>query len=265
MGLSRLQRLAAGQLYDKIAEHPLLDHIEIDGQKIQNPGVERDLFLRSKDTTAHNPVVRRLDQVVARFSRPKPVHDAETRLFLEQVRPHTRITHRLADFMGKLKDKFMGTRVGKAINRYLDTNPERVTYTARAEVVLKDGTRAAFPEQVEDMQATLAIRHLSIVPQAIAVVPVVPFVGQVVPGGFAAMGLGAAAVVGSYAGVQAMFGHKGGREQYAKALALSSLKQVLIGASYMVPVVGGIFPYMFLAHDAKGIRELTTPSELPSP
>ena len=257
MALSRLQRLAAGQLYDQIAQHPHLDHIEIDGQRVKDAAAARDLYLHSQDTNSRNPVVQRLDQIVERLGRPKVAVDPDIRHYQEQLRPHTRIIHRVTDFAGTLKDKFMGTKVGKGIQRYLDSDPERVRYTAHAEIVLKDGTRAAFPEQVEDVKASLAFKHLAMVPQAVAVVPMVPFVGQAVPGGFAALGLGAAAVVGSYAGVQAMFGKKHGAGPYAKALALSSVKQIIIGTSYLVPLVGGIFPYMSLAHDAKGIRDLT--------
>jgi hypothetical protein len=293
MNPTHFRQLAAGQLYDKIGHHPHLDHIVIDGERVGDPRAAHAAYLRNIVTASHNPLVRSFDRLVERAARPKPIVDAETRAFQAALRPTTKARFAVVDKIGRVKNWVTHTRIGRpvghaighALNYYQTQDPERIHHQARAEIVLKDGTRAAFLEDVDDAKATLALKHAAVVPQLLALFPgmpiatamfalknviphtallthvehYLPFNGSYVTGGGAALALGAAAIAGSYAGAQALFGksHQAGALPYAKAFVGASGKQVLLSAAHFAPF-GALIFYAILAYDAKAIRALTT-------
>jgi hypothetical protein len=244
MRLNRYQTLAAGDVAAQLPDLSKVDKLVIDGVEIRDFSALQasyDKLSRLDRGTIGRAFDGRAAWVANRADKP-PEHPPEIAKAIDEMKP----LHGPRSFFRGLSAKFFGTRLGQWLDKFFKSDPEAVKTVKNVEIHLKNGNTVTVPMDVTDKRRTLLLQRLSLGVLMVESVPMVPFVGLVVPPAAAAASLVGAAVA-----------RVAGDVPLAQALKGMAFKHGMMFTGNALPVVGAAFPATAALSDARQIRDLT--------
>lgn len=250
MKLNRYQTLAAGDVAGQLPDLSKVDKLVVDGVEIRDFSALQASYekLATLNRTAIGKALDGRAAWLADKSDKPPEHEPEIMAAADKMKP----LYRERSFLRGLKEKFYASKPGAWLMRFFKSDPEAVKTVKTVEIHLKNGNVARVPMDVNDKSRTLMLQRLSLGILMVESIPMVPFVGLVVPPAAAAASL-----------IGAGIARAAGDVPLAKSLQGMAFKHGMMFTGNALPVVGAAFPAIAAVEDAKQIRDLTQ-SQAPS-
>lgn len=180
--LTRMQMIGAGKVLSLV---PATQEIKVDGRLVTDHKRAIAIYEGSVDKEGRTWAGKAVDRLVYKLTNKAPKSAEDVALDKEALK----MKHAVVRFIawGQEKAAAINTwirsgRIGTWLDKYKKADPTLVRSTSDVELVLKNGTKVHFPEEIEDEKMSLVLQRVAMVSTSALMVPAPPGVGQVITG-----------------------------------------------------------------------------------
>lgn len=238
--LTRMQMIGAGKVLSLV---PATQEIRVDGRLITDHKRAIAIYEGSVDKESRTWAGKAVDRLVYKLTNKAPKSAEDLALEKDALKMKPGLLRFIAWAQEKavaVNNWLRGGRIGAWLDKYKKADPTLVRSTSNVELVLKNGTKVHFPEEIEDEKMSLVLQRVAMVSTSALMVPAPPGVGQVINGLVAGSSWLSAAGVGikmglAHLGVGSL--ENSGGWPLASALLALGAEQIPLAIPFAPPIL----------------------------